>query len=163
LEKDKNHLLDVTADTLDLNVKLKNENEVLIEKENKSFSNLIKTDATNALYRIGATQMMNALKASIIALLQTTGKDNRTVQTIADLLDSDIGLAILSCMCGYSIEHFVDDSEMASKFAAELRVHGMSIAGNKAFETLFELLSSSVVPIITKAKEEETLSTSESQ
>ena len=119
-----------------------------IKEDKKTFVDMIKSDARKAVYRVGATQMMKALKASIIALLQSTGKDNQTIQTISELLDSDIGVAILSCICGYSITELVDNNEIASKLSQELRVYGITLAGNAAFETLFGLITSSIIPII---------------
>ena len=132
---------------------LKQTKEICEIKE-KSFSNMIKKDATAAVYRVGATQMMKVLKAAILTLLQKAGKDNKTIQVISDLLASDIGVAILSCICGYSVEQLVDDNEVASKFAEELRVSGMSLAGNMAFETLFEMITSSIVPILSSVEEQ---------
>lgn len=128
------------------------------ELRNKSLPNMLKNDAYNALYRVGATQMMNALKSAIIALLRTAGKNNETIKVISDILDTDVGTAILSCVCGYSVTNLVEDNEIAEKFAQELRVYGISVAGNAAFESLFEALTSSIIPIlksIEDKKEEE--------
>lgn len=123
------------------------------EKEYNSFTNMTKRDAKEAVYRVGANQMISLLKNSIIAMLKAAGKDNQTITIITDILNSDIGVAILSCVCGYSIEHFVDDNQVASKFAQELRVHGIALAGNSAFESLFGFITSAIAPVLNENKE----------
>ena len=137
-------------------------NEIAEIKHN-SFGNMTKRDLTQAAYRVGATQMIKALRAAIVSLLSSQGRDNNTIQAMTEILNSDIGIAMLSCMCGYSIEHFVEENEVASKFAQELRVHGMTLAGNSAFETLFGLITSSIVPILSEANEKEKVRIAETE
>ncbi len=124
-----------------------------IEKENvkkikdlneKHLPTMIKSDAIKAAYRIGATQSIKALRHSIITALKAVGKDNQTIKVITELLDSDIGVAMLTSICGYALSYSNLDNEVIENLTKELRVQGIEIAGNKLFEQLFETIISSI-------------------
>jgi len=126
---------------------------VSLQKEKEtSISYLLKNDAKNALYRIGATQLINAMRASIVTLLQTRNTDNNTLKVITDLLDSELGVAILSCLCGYFINYMNNDNEIIEKLGTELRVQGITVAGNVAFESLFSVVSGSVAELFSNVE-----------
>ncbi len=143
------HQLDLEKLSQDYTSKIINQQSNIIKtvKEN-SLQNIIKSDAIKAAYRIGAMQSINALKATIITLLKTQGKDNNVIQSAISFLDTEIGTAIISSMCGYALSYSNFDSTFVEDFSKELRTQGMTVAGNVAFETLFTTIINNVVPLM---------------
>ena len=106
----------------------------------KELFSIAKEDAANAGYRIASAQMTNGIRKGILALLKDKGMDGDKLSTIEELLDSDVGLSVISLMLGFGltyVPHFQDDLRV-TKLAEEFRISGMSSAGNFAMDTAFQ-------------------------
>lgn len=113
-----------------------------------SFGSMIKQDAGSAAYRIASTQITRGIKAAILTLMKNKGSTSSSLTALSEMLETEWGTSLLAYMMGIGLQQtsLIKDARMA-KMAEEMRVHGMSIAGNTAFEGLMEYIT----PIITEA------------
>ena len=113
------------------------------------FFSMVKADAENAAYRVAATQITNGTKGAILAIMAKQGQDSERVKTIADLLDTEFGSAILALIVGTGLTYAPHISEDArvKRLAAEFRVSGMATAGNAVMDTAVQYF----LPVIMNA------------
>jgi len=119
------------------------------QKSNNTFFDMIKSDGVKAGYRVAATQITNGTKAGVLKLLESKGQSSENIKAISDLLDTEVGSALMSMMIGMGLTYApgISDDSRVQKLAGEFRVNGMAIAGNAAMETMVEYF----LPVITEA------------
>jgi len=112
----------------------------------------LKVEATSAGYRIAANQVSKAVKRSILMLMQSKGMKSSKLKHLEDVLDSEIGDALVSVSIGYvlSMDKF-KDSERATRLAREFRIEGMATAGNVIVDSAVNY----ILPSIMKEAERE--------
>lgn len=126
-------------------------NEVIKKTENKteqknikgdimsdnSFVDMVKQDAVDGAYRASANQINKVVKATIISQL---GKNTTSegLTTISNLLDTEMGGALISMLIGLGITYTpkISEDPRALKLAKEFRVNGMSTGMNQVIEMI---------------------------
>lgn len=140
-------------------------------KMNKpSFTETLKSNATEAAYRVGATQATKAVKTALINVMRNKGSNEGMILSLQNFLDSEFGEALIGLCLGLALQnlpHFNEDARV-QKLAEEMRVGGMATAGNavigEAVGHLLPALSSVLESLpevneknVTRIKEENTL------
>lgn len=115
------------------------------------FVNMTKLDAEKAAYRIAATQLSKGTKGAIVSLLQSQGTNSDTLLTISELLDTEIGAAIVSLAIGMALTYTpkISDDPRVIRIAKEFRVNGISKVGDEVLETALMY----IVPVIQSSLE----------
>lgn len=127
-------------------------NEIVVKRQSKdkpsSFGSMIKQDAGAAAYRVASTQITRGIKAAILTLMKNKGSSLVSLTALSEMLETEWGTSLLAYVMGIGLQQtsFVKDARMA-KMAEEMRVHGMSIAGNIALEELMKYM----MPVITES------------
>ncbi len=115
------------------------------------FVEMTKGDAEKAAYRIAATQLSKGMKAAIVSLLQSQGTNSDTLLTISELLDTEMGAAIISLALGMALTYTpkISDDPRVMRIAREFRVNGISKVGDEVLETTLMY----IVPVIQSSLE----------
>lgn len=99
------------------------------------FMEMTKEDATEAAYRVGATQLSRGVKTAIVTLLKGKGVLKRKAQIDAfnEVMDTPFGEALVSAAMGYALTYapMISEDPRAQRLAKEFRVGGMAIVGNE--------------------------------
>lgn len=113
------------------------------------FVGMVKQDAVDAAYRITATQLSKAVKTAILTALKNQGTKHSQIKTIRNMLDTDVGEALISMMLGLGLTYapVLKDNEKASTLAQEFRIGAMAGAGNAVIDTL----TSTLLPVLFQA------------
>jgi len=121
--------------------KIKNE-DVLEEKEESG----LKKEAVKAAYRVAANQISKAVKTGLVTLMQKKGMDDYKLGHLREVLDTEIGDALISVSVGYilSMDKF-SENEKAVKLANEFRVEGMATAGNVIVDSAINYILPSIM------------------
>jgi len=90
----------------------------------------VKKEASSAGYRIAANQISKGVRRAIVTLMKETGMSDTKLKHVEDVLDSEVGLAIISTMMGYSLTYSKYQDERIQRVASEFRAEGMATAGN---------------------------------
>ena len=95
-------------------------------------------EATNALYRVAATQVVKVGKTSVCLLLNKTGSEKAS--TVSDMLDSEFGEAIISMAMGSALLAAQGETvnPKLERISRELRVQSMTTAGNAIMDSIIE-------------------------
>lgn len=108
-----------------------------------------KKDIANAGYRVASTQISAAIKNAILLLLKKDGFEDGKLKIVQEILDTPVGDAIISYALGNLMTHFrgLTGQPAAVKLASELRINGLSVAGNYIADALMQY----IVPAIKDA------------
>lgn len=119
-------------------------------KSKKSFGGQLKSDFTNAAYRVGANQLLTMTKNMIVNYTRNHCNEEGKIRAMSDLLDTDIGKAVMGMFVGYVISQIpqADNNPKVARILKEFRVAGLTVIGNSAFESI---LSGVMVPALTSA------------
>jgi len=103
---------------------------------------MVKQDAIEAGYRIASRQMTKGIKAGIVSLMTDKGMDGGKIEAIKELLETQLGDAIVATLLGYSLTHIpqLQDDKRVQKLAEEFRVSGMANAGDMVIDTALQYL-----------------------
>jgi hypothetical protein len=117
----------------------------------------IKAELGHAGYRIASTQILNLSKNLIINSMRSAGGDNEHIQSVASLLDTDLGHALISMMLGMGLTYApqVKDNPKAMRLASEFRIGSMALAGNSLFETLLGGITPAIIGALNTLNQEE--------
>lgn len=117
--------------------------------DNKSLFGMVKSDATNAAYRVASKQINNGLRNAIVDMLKSRGANNSQVEGIAAFLDTEWGSAFIGMAAGYGLTYvpMIKDNPKAQRLAQEFRVAGMATVGNEVVSSLVDQF----LPIFTGA------------
>ena len=106
-----------------------------------------KKEATDAGYRVVATQTVRLTQATISAALSKLGP----AEFIAELLDSEYGRAMISMALGIGIEYLPEKSEKITRIGKEYRIGAMTTAGNE----IASMLTDTIMGVLLATNEEE--------
>ena len=114
----------------------------------KGFFDTLKADSIEAGYRVAGVQVIKATKRGLLKVLRRKGLNNKHVEKVSNLLDTEIGTAGLSTVIGVMLSclpSFKNDKR-AQGIAKEFKVSGMALAGNllaaKAVQDLLPKINS---------------------
>lgn len=126
-----------------------NEVEEKMDNNKQSFFEMVKDDGVNAGYRVAATQVTTGIRGAILTVLKNKGMDEGKLKAVSDLLETEIGRAMISVMLGYGLTYMpmIGEDARAQRLAKEFRVEGMATVGNEIVGTLME----NFLPVITQA------------
>ena len=128
--------------------------EKKMNKDN-GFMDMVKSDLENAAYRVAATQMNKAVKAGIIKILESKGLEGPKAAAAAEMLDTEIGSAIVALLLGYGLKYApkISEDTRAIKLSEEFRVKGMETVGNEVVGSLMEHLLPEVMNVLASLPE----------
>jgi hypothetical protein len=115
-----------------------------------------KHQLTEAGYRVAATQLTLGVRRAIVSAVESKGASHEQLESVANFLDSDAGVAIFSIAMGFGLPHLpkIGNDVRAEKLAKELRVLGMTTAGNAACDLIFKELFSAIQKAVVEIPEE---------
>ena len=118
----------------------------MMEEPEPTFGEMLIDDAKQAGYRVAANQIVRGVKASILALMHKSGSPH--IKALEEMLDTEYGASLISFLLGLGLQQtpWVEDPRV-EKISEELRVEGLSQAGNATFQLLMEAL----LPVMTSA------------
>lgn len=131
------------------------------KKENKmtkpamSFTDMIKSNALDAGYRVGATQSTALVRSAIVTLMRKKGANEGAIQGLTTFLETEFGAALISLMIGSGL-HYVptlNQNPRVQRLAEEMRIGGMATAGNAVMGELVAQLLPALQEIIQKLPE----------
>lgn len=110
--------------------------------DNSNFMKMISSDANDMMYRVAAAQLNKVLRQSILAYLKKQGSKRSEIKTIAMLLDSEAGEALLSMIMGMALTYApgISGNDKAATLAEEFRVSAFATAGNTIVDTVMGTL-----------------------
>lgn len=81
-----------------------------------------------ALYRSAGTNMTLAVKAGVLAMMKDKGADDARMKAMKDLLDSEMGVALISGLLGFGLMVIpgIKDDPRVEKLSDEFQTAGMS-------------------------------------
>ena len=120
-----------------------------------SFMDMIKSDVENAAYRVAATQMSNVVKRGLIKILESKGLEGPKAEAVAEMLNTEIGSAMVSMLLGYGLKYApkISEDPRAMKLSEEFRVKGMETIGNEVIGSLMEHLLPEVMNVLSSLPE----------
>lgn len=121
-------------------------------KNSSSVSDMLKSNAISAGYRMAGTQATSLVKQSLISVMRNKGVDGGQLDSFAKFLDTEFGSAIISGILGmglHYVPHFNEDPRV-QRLAEEMRVNGMAIAGNAVIGEVMQHLLPAVSDILQK-------------
>lgn len=109
----------------------------------------MKSNAVEATYRVGANQLSKGVKAGLISLMEKQGHGSDKIKALSEMLDSQIGQALISSILGYGLMYIpkLGEDERVEKLCKELRINGMTDVGNFVMDGLIEHL----LPVVQQA------------
>lgn len=115
----------------------------------------IKTDATKALYRVGAAQLVKATKAIIVGILSSKNEAS-FVNKASQFLDSEIGEALTGTVLSLALSQVpkYKDDPRVQNLAKELQISSMALAGNMLADTVINEVVPQLVQIFSALPEE---------
>jgi hypothetical protein len=110
--------------------------------EDVSFMDRFKEETVDAGYRVAATQMSKGVKAGLVLALEKKGMDNGKIVAVKDLLESEVGTALIQVLLGYALPYVpgVKNDPRGERLSKEFRVGGTAVAGNVVIGTAMEYL-----------------------
>lgn len=106
----------------------------------------LKENAKEAAYSSAAKQGCAGVKKALLASLASAGKDNATIQSVKDILDSTVGDMFVYGVLSMALINLpgIKEDARAQKLADHMQVNGMADGMN----AIFEIFSSAVMPAI---------------
>lgn len=103
---------------------------------------MLKADALSAGYRVAANQMTKGVKGALILSMKDKGMDGGKIQAISEMLDTEMGEALISTLLGYGLTYIpgLGEDPRAQTLAEEFRINGIATAGNVIADSLFQHL-----------------------
>lgn len=103
---------------------------------------MLKADALSAGYRVAANQMTKGVKGALLLSMKDKGMDGGKIQAISEMLDTEMGEALISTLLGYGLTYIpgLGEDPRAQTLAEEFRINGIATAGNVIADSLFQHL-----------------------
>jgi len=98
----------------------------------------IKLDFNSASYRVIANQISKIVKNSILVLLKKEKLNNTKINNVEEILNSEIGSALISMFIGYSLS--LNDFKINNKLVKEFRIESMSMIGNEFVDNIIKYI-----------------------
>ena len=106
--------------------------EIVNQKSEGTFVEMIKSDAAEAAYRTAAKKGVRALRAAMLRVAKDKGADRKEVNYLRKAFESDLGEAVLSMALGYMLTYAplpeaVKNNKHFGRIVGELRIGGIQI------------------------------------
>lgn len=100
----------------------------------------LKSDASDAGYRIAAKQISRGARAGLLALMKAKGAKKSWIKAVSEMMDTEGGLATISVGLGWALKFVpgLKEDPRAIHLAKEFRVEGMAMGGNLLVEEVQE-------------------------
>lgn len=123
-----------------------------------SFTDMIKSNALDAGYRVGATQSTALVRSAIVTLMRKKGANEGAIQGLTTFLETEFGAALISLMIGTGLHYAptINQDPRVQRLGEEMRIGGMATAGNAVMGELVAQLLPALQEIIQKLPELET-------
>ncbi len=131
----------------------------------KGFFDTLKADSIEAAYRVAGVQVIKATKHGLLKVLRPKGLNNKHVEKVSNLLDTEVGTAGLSTVVGVMLSCMPSfrHNKRAQGIAKEFKVSGMALAANllaakviqdlvPKLNSITDLLSIQQMPLLTKMR-----------
>lgn len=115
------------------------------EFDRKTIKGQIKHDGIAAMYRVGSRQSCKIASSVVGNQLKKNGYSKKQLKDLGEILDSEVGVAIISAMIGYGLLGFIEKRPGLEKFSKEFRVNAMATLGNEVFEGLSDIILPDIV------------------
>jgi len=127
-----------------------------IMSDKVKFVDMVKSDGTDAAYRVGAKQMTKAFKLATTNMLKGRGTKKSQINAIGEFLDTEFGESMISMLLGTGLNYMpgISNDPRAKKLAKEFRVEGMAQAGNLVADSVMQYLLPAVVSTLQSLPEE---------
>jgi hypothetical protein len=114
-----------------------------------SIMSMMKSDATNAAYRVASKQINTGARNAIVEMLKKKGANNAQIEGVTAFLETEWGASFISMAAGYGLSYvpMIKDNPKAQRLAKEFRVAGMANAGNEIVSAMMEQF----LPVLTNA------------
>lgn len=121
----------------------------------QGFTEMVKSDAEDAAYRIGAFQGSKLLQKGLIELLKKQGMSKKGINSLTELFGTELGRAFLMGTIGVGVTQIPALAAMpkVQRMAKECRVAGMSVAGNFAIDGLVDELVPGLMSLLNSLPE----------
>lgn len=108
----------------------------------KSFGSMVKEDAIDAGYRVVANQLTKGIKAGLLKLMKDKGADNNKIALLQEILETEMGNALIAMILGMSLTYIPTFSEdkRAKKLAGEFRIGGLTTTGNVLMDMVWQYI-----------------------
>lgn len=106
----------------------------------KSFMEIMKSDAKTAAYRVASTQMTLGIKNALVNLMEKKGQSSERISALKEMLDTKFGEALVSYLAGMALTYapVISEDPRAKTLAQEFRVSGVSTVGNEVIGIAME-------------------------
>lgn len=131
-------------------VATKKESKTMSETSDKqTFMDMFKGDAENAAYRVASTQIAKGVKVALLRLMESKGLDGGKMAAVKDLLETEIGTALVDAIAGLALTYMpkISDDPRVQKLAGEFRTQSLTIVGNEVIGAAVEHF----LPVLTSA------------
>lgn len=117
----------------------------------------LKQDAGKAGYRVATTQLTNAAKKAIVAVMQKQGGSSDNINTLSMFLDSEAGAALIAFALGAALPKIPQygNNPHVEKIAEEFRIHSMTTVGNAVMNEVTQYLVPALSQVFSSLPEEE--------
>jgi hypothetical protein len=109
----------------------------------EGFIGTLKHDGGEALYRVASTQISKGTRAGIVKMLKARGFKAAQIRAITELMETEIGRAMVSGLLGIALPHVpnIGEDPRAKKLASEFRIDAMATVGNELIEEVKTMLA----------------------
>lgn len=110
------------------------------DPKEQSFGSMVKEDAISAGYRVAANQLTKGVKAALLKLMEDRGADNNKVALIREILETEMGNALIAMILGMSLTYIptLSEDKRAQKLAGEFRIGSMTTTGNALMDMVWQ-------------------------
>jgi hypothetical protein len=121
----------------------------------QGFTEMVKSDAEDAAYRIGAFQGSKLLQKGLVEVLRKQGMSKKGLNALTELFETELGRAFLMGVIGVGATQIPALAEMPKlqRIAKECRVSGMAVAGNFAIDGLVSGLAPELMKLLNSLPE----------
>lgn len=99
----------------------------------------IKTEATDAVYRVVACKSISLTKNAIVKLLKEQGKTNEQLDRVAGLLDTEFGKSLIAMSLGAGMTQVAQEKHpKLARFARECRIQSITTLGNSIIDSVID-------------------------
>lgn len=123
--------------------------ETTMSSTGKSLTDMFKTDATNAAYRVAARQLNLGLKNAIVEMMKSKGANNSQIEGLAMFLETEWGSALIGSVVGYGLRYIpgLNEDPRVKRLSDEFRIGSMATVGNE----IVGVALNQFLPVLNKA------------
>jgi hypothetical protein len=105
-----------------------------------SVKETLKQDVKDAGTRVASRQITSTLKGALVGVMKSNGMRRPQVKAFSEFLETDMGESVINLMLGWGLTYapMISNDSRVQALAEEMRVDGMSIAGNVIVDSIME-------------------------